>query len=91
MVQRHLSGFALLDDFGDYFLDHLRGGVHGLIGDAHASAGFRVQWAGITAAEIRAACAIHRVPRARQSDVAADVKFMGKGVAGERNRREDAA
>lgn len=48
-----------------------------------------IAWTGIAAAEIRAACALHRVPLARRLDVAADVKFMGDAVAGERNRRAE--
>lgn len=46
-----------------------------------------VLWTGISAAEVRAALAIHRVALADRADVAEDVQFMGSAVAHERNER----
>lgn len=48
-----------------------------------------VLWLDITAVELRAALALRRVPRAAWPDVADDVRFMGREVANERNRRAD--
>lgn len=48
-------------------------------------------WTGIDAAEIRAACALLRIPRADWPDLAADVHYMGAEVAEDRNKRQERA
>ena len=48
-----------------------------------------VLWLDIAAVELRAALALRRVPRAQWPDVADDVRYMGREVATERNRRAD--
>lgn len=45
-----------------------------------------IAWTGIDAAELRAALALRRVPRAHWSELADDVHFMDAPVAHERNR-----
>lgn len=44
-------------------------------------------WLGVQAQEVRAACALLRIPRARWPDVSADVRFMADVVCGDRNRK----
>ena len=44
-------------------------------------------WLGISAAELRAALAVERIPRCDWPDVGEDVRYMGRVVADEHNRR----
>jgi hypothetical protein len=46
-----------------------------------------ILWLGIAPEQIRAACALQRVPRARWPQVAEDVSDMGRAVARAQNRR----
>lgn len=52
-----------------------------------------LHWSGIAAVELRAALELAgiTVPSEAATDVAADVRYMGDAVAGERNRRAQVA
>lgn len=52
------------------------------------SGGFGLHWTGIGAAQIRAVCALQRIPCADWPDILADVRYMGSEVAIARNRRQ---
>lgn len=46
-------------------------------------------WLGVQAQEVRAACALQRIPRHRWTDVAGDVRLMADTVCGDRNKRAE--
>lgn len=46
-----------------------------------------VFWLGISAAELRAALAVERIPHRDWPSVGEDVRYMGRVVADEHNRR----
>lgn len=49
--------------------------------------GLAPSYSGISAQEVAAACWLLRVPRAQRREIAEDVQFMGRVVAGALNRR----
>ncbi len=57
--------------------------------DIEALVGMSIFWTGISPQAIAAVCHLLRVPPRDRADVLEDVRFMGKVVAGSRNKRQD--